>query len=112
MSTGRSSWARRLVGLARSFRQLLGRVPALWGDAVLAPVSSRSSPVPPVVEDSGGMPQATVAAFRVWAAKLSQPSVALLVEDDHVVIQDDTEVIASGFLVGSRGGGSVGGAIT
>jgi hypothetical protein len=36
--------------------------------------------------------------FKEWAAKLSQPSVALLVQDDHVAIQEDGELIASGSL--------------
>jgi hypothetical protein len=68
--------------------------------------------MPMVAEGSGGMPQAVVVSFRQWAAKLSQPSVALLVEDDHVIVQEDAEVIGSGFLVGSRWGGSVGEAIS
>ena len=107
MPIGKSSWARRLIGLARS-QQLLRRVLALHGDARLAPLISRPSPMPMVAEGSGGMPQAVVVSFRQWAAKLSQPSVALLVADDHVIVQEDAEVIGSGFLVGSRWGGSVG----
>jgi hypothetical protein len=99
MPTGQSSRARRLVELTRS-RQLLRRVLVLWGDEVLATVISRHSTVPPVVEDSGGMPPAIVVSFRQWAAKLSQPSVALLVEDDHIIIQQESELIASGSLAG------------
>jgi hypothetical protein len=111
MPTGQSSWARRLVGLARS-QQLLRRVLALQGDAVLAPLISRPSPMPIAAEGSGGMPQAVVVSFRQWAAKLSQPLIVLLVEDDHAIIQEDTQVIASDSLVGSRWGGSVGEAIS
>jgi hypothetical protein len=38
--------------------------------------------------------------FQEWAAMLSQPSVVLLVEDDHVVVEEDGELIASGSLRG------------
>ena len=44
------------------------------------------------------MPREFTLSFREWAAKLSQPSVELLVDDDHVAIEQDGEVIASGFL--------------
>jgi hypothetical protein len=39
-------------------------------------------------------------SFQQWAAKLSQPSVELLMQDDHVVIEEDGELIASGALCG------------
>ena len=39
-------------------------------------------------------------SFRMWAAKLSQPSVLLLVRDDHIIVQEDGELLASGFLLG------------
>ena len=53
------------------------------------------------------MPQA-LGAFREWAARLSQPSVTLLIHDDHVVVQDDGEVVASGFLTGQSFGSPTG----
>jgi hypothetical protein len=37
-------------------------------------------------------------SFQQWAAKLSQPSVELWVQDDHVVIEEDGELLASGAL--------------
>jgi hypothetical protein len=37
-------------------------------------------------------------SFQQWAAKLSQPSVELKVQDDHVVLEEDGELIASGAL--------------
>jgi hypothetical protein len=45
-----------------------------------------------------GMPQESHPVIPEWAAKLSQPSVELLVDDDHVAIEPDGEVIASGLL--------------
>jgi hypothetical protein len=44
---------------------------------------------------------ATASSFRTWAAKLSQPSVLLLVRDDHIIVQEDGELLASGVLGGS-----------
>jgi hypothetical protein len=44
------------------------------------------------------MPQVFHPVIPEWAAKLSQPSVELLVDDDHVAIEPDGEVIASGLL--------------
>jgi hypothetical protein len=52
-------------------------------------VSSRSRLTPAVAR-----------SFRTWAAKLSQPSVLLLVRDDHIIIQEDGELLASGVLLG------------
>jgi hypothetical protein len=43
------------------------------------------------------MPQDSSLSSQEWAAKLSQPSVELLVDDDHVAIQQDGELIASGL---------------
>jgi hypothetical protein len=43
-------------------------------------------------------PEST-ASVREWAAKLSHPSVELLVLDDHVVVQEDGELVASGRLL-------------
>jgi hypothetical protein len=37
-------------------------------------------------------------SFQQWAAKLSQPSVRLRVQDNHVVLEEDGELIASGAL--------------
>jgi hypothetical protein len=37
-------------------------------------------------------------SFEEWAAKLSQPSVELRVQDDHVTLEEDGELIASGSL--------------
>ena len=37
-------------------------------------------------------------SFKEWAAKLSQPSVELRVQDDHVTLEEDGELIASGSL--------------
>src|SRR5918999_4264041 len=37
-------------------------------------------------------------SFNEWAAKLSQPSVELRVQDDHVTLEKDGELIASGSL--------------
>jgi hypothetical protein len=37
-------------------------------------------------------------SFQQWAAKLSQPTVELRVRDDHVVLEEDGELIASGAL--------------
>jgi hypothetical protein len=44
------------------------------------------------------MAQEFTLSFQEWAAKLSQPSVKLLVEDDHVAVEEDGELIASGLL--------------
>ena len=114
MPPGWSSWIRRLVGLALS-RHLLRRSLALQesqGNAALATVIS-ASPTARGAEATAsmparaelarvraerGMPQEFTLSFREWAAKLSQPSVELLVDDDHVAVEQDGEVIASGFL--------------
>jgi hypothetical protein len=45
------------------------------------------------------MRQESTATVREWAARLSHPSVELLVLDDHVVVQEDGELIASGRLL-------------
>jgi hypothetical protein len=45
------------------------------------------------------MQQDAIASVRHWAAKLSHPSVELLVHDDHVIVQEDGELIASGCLL-------------
>jgi hypothetical protein len=45
------------------------------------------------------MQQEAIASVRLWAAKLSHPSVELLVHDDHVIVQEDGELIASGRLL-------------
>jgi hypothetical protein len=45
------------------------------------------------------MRQESAATVREWAARLSHPSVELLVLDDHVVVQEDGELIASGRLL-------------
>ena len=37
-------------------------------------------------------------SFQQWAAKLSQPSVERWVQDDHVVLKEDGELIATGAL--------------
>jgi hypothetical protein len=37
-------------------------------------------------------------SLKEWAAKLSQPSVELWVQDDHVTLEEDGELIASGSL--------------
>jgi hypothetical protein len=37
-------------------------------------------------------------SFKEWAAKLSQPSVELRVQDDHVTLEEDGDLIASGLL--------------
>jgi hypothetical protein len=37
-------------------------------------------------------------SFREWAAKLSQPSVELWMQDNHVTLEEDGELIASGSL--------------
>jgi hypothetical protein len=39
-------------------------------------------------------------SLQEWAAMLSQPSVELLMRDDHVVVEEDGELIASGSLSG------------
>jgi hypothetical protein len=44
------------------------------------------------------MPQAVTVWFREWTARLSQPSVVLLMDGDHVVVREEGELIASGFL--------------
>jgi hypothetical protein len=87
MPAGQSSWVRRSLGLALS-RHLLRRSLARQGDqgsAVLATVIARPAP--------GG-----AGPFQRWAAKLSHPSVELWVQDDHVVIEEDGELLASGAL--------------
>jgi hypothetical protein len=38
------------------------------------------------------------ASLREWAAKLSHPSVELLVQGEHVIVREDGELIASGSL--------------
>jgi hypothetical protein len=43
--------------------------------------------------------QDVIALVRQWAARLSHPSVELLVHDDHVIVQEDGELIASGSLL-------------
>ena len=47
----------------------------------------------------GRMRQERIASLREWSAKLSQPSVELKMQGDHVIVQQDGELIASGFLV-------------
>jgi len=39
-------------------------------------------------------------SFQEWAAMLSRPSVELLVQDEHVAVEEDGELIASGSLSG------------
>lgn len=36
--------------------------------------------------------------MREWAARLSHPNVEVVVLDDHVIVQEDGELIASGCL--------------
>lgn len=48
------------------------------------------------------MRQEFMASVREWAAKLSRPSVELLVQDDHVIVRQDGELLASGSLVSPR----------
>jgi hypothetical protein len=38
-------------------------------------------------------------SLRAWAARLSHPSVELLVHGDHVILQEHGELIASGSVV-------------
>jgi hypothetical protein len=40
-------------------------------------------------------------SFQQWAPKLSQPSVELWVQDDHVVLGEDGELIASWRVAGA-----------
>jgi hypothetical protein len=47
----------------------------------------------------GRMRQERIASLREWSAKLSQPSVELTMQGDHVIVQQDGKLIASGFLV-------------
>jgi hypothetical protein len=47
----------------------------------------------------GRMRQEPIASLGEWSAKLSQPSVELKMQGDHVIVQQDGELIASGFLV-------------
>jgi hypothetical protein len=77
MPLGRVASLRRLVGLAlaRHLRTRPGRM-----------------------AERGMQPQAIVSVRR-WAARLSHPSVQLLVQGDHVVVQRDGELIASGSLL-------------
>jgi hypothetical protein len=93
MLPGRSSWLTRSIGLALS-RLLLRHSLALHGArgaAILATVVSdpgsgdeqRQAPAPPVQD---------------WAARLSHPSVEVLVLGDHIVVQGSGELIASGSL--------------
>ena len=87
MPAGQSSWIRRSMGLALS-RHLLRRSLARQGTrgkAMLATVIAGPA--------TGG-----AGPFHRWAAKLSHPSVELWVQDDHVVIEADGELLASGAL--------------
>jgi hypothetical protein len=70
MPPGRSSWIRRSASLRRTRSRL-----------------------------EGTTEQERVISGQRWAAKLSQPSVHLLVQDDHVIILADGVVIASGSLI-------------
>jgi hypothetical protein len=45
------------------------------------------------------MEEASTASLREWAAKLSHPSVELLVQGDHVIVQERGELIASGSVI-------------
>ena len=112
MPTGQSSWIRRSMGLALS-RQLLRRSLArqgAQGNAVLARVIIRPArgagprracrlrlKQGELSEAERGMSNESM-SFQQWAAKLSQPSVELRVQDDHVVLEEDGELIASGAL--------------
>jgi hypothetical protein len=40
-----------------------------------------------------------VALLRGWAAKLSLPFVEVLMLDDHVIVQQEQELVAAGFLL-------------
>jgi hypothetical protein len=44
-----------------------------------------------------------VASLRGWAAKLSLPFVEVLMLDDHVMVQQEGELVASGFLLPDPG---------
>jgi hypothetical protein len=81
MPRGRSSWLTRSVGLAlarSAFRRCLA-VHGTRGEAVMGTVISR--PVPAAGE---------------WAARLSRPSVEVLMLGDHVVVREDGELVAAG----------------
>jgi hypothetical protein len=41
----------------------------------------------------------STASLREWAAKLSHPLVEVLALDDHVIVQEGQELVASGSLV-------------
>ena len=86
MPAGQSSWIRRSMGLALS-RQLLRRSLARQG--------ARGKAMLTVV---AGPATAGAGPFQRWAAKLSHPSVELWVQGDHVVIEEDGELLASGAL--------------
>jgi hypothetical protein len=96
MPPGRASWIRRSVGLAVA-RHLLRRSLTRQGagrEAVLATVIAGSAA-------AGGPVGPAPAWERRWAAKLSHPSVELLMQGDHVIVQEDGELIASGSLASS-----------
>jgi hypothetical protein len=85
------------MGLALS-RHLLRRSLALQGapgKAVLATVIAR----PPTGDTERGESKESP-LFEEWAARLSRPSVELLVQADHVALEEDGELIASGSLRG------------
>jgi hypothetical protein len=45
------------------------------------------------------MQKESTASLREWAARLSHPSVELLVQGDHVLVQEHGELIASGSVI-------------
>ena len=44
-----------------------------------------------------------MASLREWAAKLSLPFVEVLMLNDHVIVQQEEELVASGFLLPGPG---------
>jgi hypothetical protein len=96
MPPGRSSWLNRSIGLVlarRAFRRALA-VQGTRGEAVLATVIWQTA----LSGVRSGMEQESTAYVREWAARLSHARVEVLVLDDHVIVQEDGELVASGSL--------------
>ena len=45
------------------------------------------------------MQEESITSLREWAARLSHPSVELLIQGDYVILQEHGELIASGSVI-------------
>jgi hypothetical protein len=95
MPPGHPSWPTRSIGLALARRYLMGT-----GQAA-RPMAPHPHPPRSARFRRGEIiaQQESVASLRGWAAKLSFPFVEVLMLDDHVIVQQEDELVASGFLL-------------